>query len=77
MTNVSFEFIKENCKHGAMGHEDGMGSDVIETCRHESNKPKGCSWGDCNKEVCPILKEKDTKKDSKINNNRDSKKAPF
>jgi hypothetical protein len=52
--NVSFEYIKGICKHKATGYEDGNN---IATCRNENNIPKGCSWGKCNEEMCPVLKE--------------------
>lgn len=52
---VSFEWIQDICKNkqGGFDHEQGI---VINTCRNEYNQPKGCSWGKCNEDMCPLLK---------------------
>ena len=49
-----FQIITENCKHCQMGREDG---EYIDTCRHADNKSERFSWGQCNINVCPFVKQ--------------------
>ena len=55
---VSFQWIKEICKYNHIGldGESHLDDAWIATCRNKNNHPKGCSWGECNSEVCPLLK---------------------
>ncbi|HEY8890233.1 MAG TPA: hypothetical protein VIM70_08240 [Clostridium sp.] len=50
---VYFDFIQNICKCKEYGFEENI---TVDTCRHEKNHPKGCSWGNCNEVVCPLLK---------------------
>jgi len=45
-------FDNSTCPYKELGREDGEWKD---TCRLPSNIPKGSSWGDCNKESCPLF----------------------
>jgi hypothetical protein len=55
MYKVTFQNIKEICKYKHIGFEYGKWDD---TCRNEKNVEISCSWGECNQEVCPLLKDK-------------------
>jgi len=52
---VSFEWIKEMCQFRKDGFNEEVGG-TVDTCRSEHNKPKGCSWGECREDICPLLK---------------------
>lgn len=46
----NFENFK--CEYCKMGCEDGVWK---ETCRHPSNIPELCSWGECSESNCPLF----------------------
>lgn len=50
---VSFNYISKICKYSELGYHDSI---VERTCRHQDNKPKGHSWGNCLLEYCPKFK---------------------
>lgn len=53
-TDDVFDKMKYRCEYGHLSYDENrVGS---WTCHHVNNKPKGCSWGTCDKSLCPILK---------------------
>lgn len=54
---VTFGWIKSLCPFCKPGFDEMVGY-AADTCRHNDNKPKGCSWGECNEDICPLLKNK-------------------
>ncbi len=49
-----FDKMKYRCEYGHLSYDENrVGS---WTCHHNNNRPKGCSWGTCDRSVCPILK---------------------
>lgn len=51
--DIKFEDFKYHCRHGHDAYDEDH--NCIYTCRHKGNKTNIHSWGDCNKEVCPII----------------------
>ena len=50
---LTFLTMRESCKYG---HDSYNGEYLDWTCHHNDNIPAGCSWGECNMTMCPILK---------------------
>lgn len=48
-----FETMRHHCKYGHHSYDENRVSRWV--CHHANNKPGGCSWGKCDKSVCPIL----------------------
>lgn len=47
--------MRDYCKYFHYGYDRDH---ILQpTCRHEKNIPKWCSWGECSKEVCPLLRK--------------------
>lgn len=49
-----FETMRHSCRYGHDSYDEDHNLEW--TCHHMNNKPDGCSWGTCDKSVCPILK---------------------
>jgi len=54
MIEMTFETLKNICRFAELGYDEHKYS-VELTCRHNLNHPKGCSWGDCTYELCPLI----------------------
>ncbi len=54
--NDDFKTATANCQYWHEGFDDYKGG-WIDTCRHPDNIPEGCSWGECDFEVCPIFEK--------------------
>jgi len=55
---IQFDNYVKSCKYRAFGIDTMTGYGDY-TCRHNSNVPTGCGWGDCTKKKCPMLKKKE------------------
>jgi hypothetical protein len=50
-----FKAIQRFCKYCEVGFDRQKGYPEL-TCRHRENIPRGCSWGECNQDVCLFIK---------------------
>lgn len=56
---MNFKVLKSICRfrHDGFTSENYISNELIDTCRHIENQPKGCSWGKCNETICPIIQQ--------------------
>ena len=54
--NVIFDDWKSICKYYYPAFDKDYR--LIDSCRHSDNIPLGCSWGRCEKNICPFLNKK-------------------
>lgn len=47
-----FSQLAEVCKHHHFSYDENK--QIIDTCGHPNNQPRGCSWGECRLGVCPV-----------------------
>ena len=57
MDDNYFKILKKNCMYAGEGASFHGSCDWKDICKHKKNTPPGHSWGDCNKRVCPLVKD--------------------
>ena len=53
MSLVSFDEMKEVCRHGCISYDENRIGNWA--CHHNKNRPSGESWGICSPESCPVI----------------------
>lgn len=56
MKEITFDLLRKVCKYFTYSY-DSYADRLERACHHEYNIPSGDSWGICEMENCPYLKD--------------------
>ena len=54
--SVTFNTLRKTCKWYSVGYNEYKYPPTIDVCRKSENTPQGSSWGECNQDICPLIK---------------------